>query len=109
MPVDVKLITKSGNEFIKRWDGKGDSQNITFRTSDKPERILLDPNDSILDFNLMNNGNITYKCIPDIPFSSYNPRRSYVIKYAPKLWYNVLCRVVEGENEESKDIRTSRR
>jgi hypothetical protein len=88
MPVEVQLTTKNGERFTKRWDGKDKSGRIVFVTKEKPEKVVLDPDDMILDKNRLNNGNWKFQFLPDIPFTDYSPRNAYLIKYAPKMWYN---------------------
>ncbi len=88
MPVEVQLTTQQGEKFTKRWDGKDQSGKVVFVTKDKPGQVALDPNDMILDKNRMNNGDWRFQFLPDNPFSFYRPRNVYLIKYAPKMWYN---------------------
>ncbi len=88
MPVEVQLTTQNGEKFIKRWDGKDRTGKVNFLTEDKPDGIVLDPDDMILDKNRLNNGNWQFQFLPDNPFSDYSPRNAYLIKYAPQMWYN---------------------
>ena len=88
MPVDVQLKTSDGKEVLKRWDGKAKSGTLVFVTDAKPEKVVLDPKDMILDKNRMNNGDWRFQFLPDVPFSFYRPRNVYLVKYAPKMWYN---------------------
>ena len=88
MPVDVQLTTQKEEVVTKRWDGKDQSGKIVFLTDDKPEKIVLDPQDMILDKNRLNNSGWRFQFVPDNPFSFYRPRNSYVVKYTPKMWYN---------------------
>ncbi|MDW7682389.1 MAG: M1 family aminopeptidase, partial [bacterium] len=89
MPVEVEVTTVSGQSYLQKWDGRAKMGKLIFETDDKPERVVVDPNDIILDRNRLNNGNISVQFLPDNPLvSGYKPRDFYVIKYAPKIWYN---------------------
>ena len=89
MPVEVLLTAANGQSFRKRWDGKDRSGILEFQTRTKPEKVLLDPDDMILDKNRLNNGNFSLKFIPDTPYSQfYRSRNSYLIRYRPHIWYN---------------------
>ncbi len=88
MPVEVQLTTDKGQKFIRRWDGRERSGIVTFITADKPNQVVLDPRDMILDKNRLNNGDWQFKFLPDVPFANYRPRNAYLIRYAPMLWYN---------------------
>ena len=89
MPVDVHLIQSDGKKIVKRWDGKARSTTVDFYTNTKPKKVVLDPNDNILDKNRLNNGDWRIQFLPDNPFAyGYQPRNIYVVKYTPKMWYN---------------------
>lgn len=88
MPVEVQLTTKSGQQFIQRWDGKDKSGQLRFVTESKADRVVLDPRDMILDKNRLNNGDWEFQFLPDLPGGDYRPRNRYVIRYAPQMWYN---------------------
>ncbi len=89
MPVDVQLITADNKNIVQRCEGKDRTSKLIFYSAPKPEKVVLDPNDRILDVNRMNNGSLKYKFIPDLPVSAdYSPRDFYVVRYAPKMWYN---------------------
>ncbi len=88
MPVEVQLTTQNGEKFFKKWDGKDRYGKIVFVTKAEPGDIVLDPKDMILDKNRLNNGDWQFQFLPDIPFSDYSPRNAYLIKYAPRMWYN---------------------
>ncbi len=89
MPVEVLLITTNGDSVRKRWDGKDKQGVLEFTTKEKPGKVLLDPDDMILDKNRLNNGSFSVEFIPDTPFArNYQPRNSYLIRYRPHLWYN---------------------
>lgn len=88
MPVDVQLTTKSGQQLSQRWDGKAKSGQLVFVTDSRADRIVLDPQDMILDKNRLNNGDWEFQFLPDLPSGYYRPRHRYVIRYAPQMWYN---------------------
>jgi len=90
MPVDVELERGDGQKEVKRWDGKNASGKIVFETSEKPGRIVVDPNDQIMDTNLLNNGRRRLVFKPDLPFMRYlfMPGEAYVVLWRPDLSYN---------------------
>jgi hypothetical protein len=88
MPVDVQLTTKNGQRLLQRWDGKAKSGQLVFVTDSRADRVVLDPQDMILDKNRLNNGDWEFQFLPDLPSGYYRPRNRYVIRYAPQAWYN---------------------
>ncbi len=89
MPVEVELNTADGEKLTKRWNGKAEKGTVIFETDSAPENVVLDPNDQILDKNRLNNDNWKIEVLPDSPFAyNYRPRNAYLVKYAPKMWYN---------------------
>lgn len=89
MPVDVQLTTAAGDTLLKRWDGKAESGTVTYFTSAKPGKVVLDPGDDVMDRNRLNNGDWRFQFLPDLPtLRGYSPRNVYLVKYIPKFWYN---------------------
>ncbi|NOZ61668.1 MAG: hypothetical protein GXO74_08295 [Calditrichaeota bacterium] len=89
MPVEVLVVTSKNNEIRQRWDGKAKYGILEFTTKAKPKKVVLDPDDMILDKNRLNNGDFSVKFIPDTPYSQfYRSRNSYLIRYRPHVWYN---------------------
>jgi len=90
MPVEVELERGDGQKETKRWDGKDESGKIVFETSEKPGRVAVDPNDQIMDTNLLNNGRRRLAFKPDLPFMRYlfMPGDAYVVLWKPDLSYN---------------------
>jgi hypothetical protein len=92
MPVEVELERGDGQKEMKRWDGKSESGKVVFETPEKPGRIVVDPNDEIMDNNLLNNGRRRLEFKPDLPFMRYvfMPGDAYVVLWRPELDYNSI-------------------
>jgi hypothetical protein len=90
MPVEVELERGDGQKETKRWDGKAESGKVVFETAEKPGRVVVDPNDQILDANRLNNGRRRLAFKPDLPFMRYvfMPGDAYVVLWKPDLGYN---------------------
>jgi hypothetical protein len=90
MPVEVELERGDGQKEVKRWNGKSESGKVVFETPEKPGRIVVDPNDEIMDNNLLNNGRRRLVFKPDWPFMRYvfMPGDAYVVLWRPDLGYN---------------------
>ncbi len=88
MPVEVALSTGDGEPIIKRWDGFAEKGEVRFVTHTKPGKVVLDPNDQILDNNRLDNGSIKIEFLPDYPAMNYTPRNAYVVRWRPSTWYN---------------------
>lgn len=90
MPVEVELERDDGQKEVQRWDGKSASGKVIFETAQKPGRIVVDPNDQIMDTNLLNNGRRRLNFKPDLPFMRYifMPGDAYVVLWRPDLGYN---------------------
>ncbi|MFQ6115377.1 MAG: M1 family aminopeptidase, partial [bacterium] len=90
MPVEVLVETETGEKVIKRWDGKDKKGTIEFVTKARAKKVVVDPNNQILDKNLLNNGPIKFEIYPDFPMINYKPRDAYLLQWRPSLWYNDL-------------------
>ena len=90
MPVEVELERGHGQKETKRWDGKEESGKVVFETAAKPGRVTVDPNDQIMDTNLLNNGRRRLAFKPDLPFMRYifMPGDAYVVLWRPDLSNN---------------------
>jgi len=90
MPVEIELERGDGQKEVKRWDGKSASAKIVFETPEKPGRVAVDPNDQIMDANLLNNGRRRFEFKPDLPFMRYvfMPGDAYVVLWKPDIGYN---------------------
>ncbi|MFQ6617696.1 MAG: M1 family aminopeptidase [Fidelibacterota bacterium] len=100
MPVDVEVVTKNDRKFLKRWDGRSSRGTLTFITESKPKSVRIDPENKILDSNLLNNysGFKKYEIYPALPGLNYTPRDAYLVTFLPSLWYNHLDGVKAGIN-----------
>jgi hypothetical protein len=90
MPVEVELERGDGSTMVQRWDGKDESGKVVFETAEKPGRVAVDPNDQIMDNNLLNNGRRRLIFKPDLPFMRfvYMPGDAYLVRWRPTLGYN---------------------
>ncbi len=90
MPVEVELEKSDGSKVVQRWDGKDESGKVVFETPEKPRRVAVDPNDEILDNNLLNNGRRRLVFKPDLPFMRfvYMPGDAYLVRWRPNIGYN---------------------
>ncbi len=88
MPVEVEVITETGERQVKRWDGKARKGQVTFVTDARVRTVHLDPRDQILDRNRLNNGTVRLAVYPlYVPLFEY-PRDQYVLQARPSGWYN---------------------
>ena len=90
MPVDILITSKQGDSLWHRWDGRSREALLTLRTPFKPDRVILDPKDAILDYNLLNNGRSRFEWRFDLPLQEalYQPRAAYLLLWRPTLGYN---------------------
>jgi hypothetical protein len=96
MPVDVRVVTLAGDTLTQRWDGKDRAGSLTFASASKPMKVVLDPNDMILDKARLNNGGLNYRLLFEYPSMSYSPRDTYVVTWRPSFWYNDVDKVRLG-------------
>ncbi len=96
MPVEVQLTTQSGEIFVQRWDGFGESGTVTFQTESKPGKVILDPDDAILDRSRLDNGPLQFNFLFEYPNMSYTPRDAYLITWRPSIWYNKVDKMRIG-------------
>lgn len=90
MPVDVALDLGDDQTLVQRWDGKAESGTVVFETKSKPKDVRLDPEDRIMDRNLLNNGRRRIELKPDLPFMRliHMPGDAYLVLWRPLLDYN---------------------
>lgn len=88
MPVEVLLITQSGDSVVQRWNSKSESGSITFQTAGKPAKVILDPRDALLDKSRLRHGAMRVRFLFEYPNLSYYPRDAYVVTYRPSFWFN---------------------
>ncbi len=96
MPVEVQLTTETGDTCIQRWDGFDKIGKVTFTTSDKPDDVVLDPDDQILDIAPLNNRGLEVGFTFDYPGMSYSPRDAYLVTWRPSGWYNEVDKLRLG-------------
>lgn len=90
MPVDVELELPDGEKVVQRWDGMAPSGTVVFETTERPRSVRVDPQNRILDNNLMNNGAPRLEFKPDLPLLNliYIPGETYLVLWRPQLGYN---------------------
>jgi len=92
MPVEVVLEHGDSSKIVQRWDGKSEFGKVVFETPEKPGRVVVDPNDQILDNNLLNNGRRRLEFKPDLPFMRFvhMPGDAYLVLWRPEIGYNAV-------------------
>lgn len=92
MPVDVELALPSGEKIRRRWDGKEKEHLLTVITDEKPRAIVVDPEDSILDDNRLNNDRLRIEFRLDVPLLKYyyQPNDRYLVLWKPTAAYNSI-------------------
>ncbi len=92
MPVEVELVLPSGKTVRERWDGKAKQHTLIVLTDEKPKDIRVDPEDSILDENRLNNDRLRIEFKPDLPFLKYYyiPNDRYLVLWKPSAAYNTI-------------------
>jgi hypothetical protein len=88
MPVEVELSFAGDDKARQRWDGKDKKGILTFTTAEEPRKIVLDPEDQIMDKSRLGHGNLRIEFYPEYPRMNYNPPDAYVVTWKPSLWYN---------------------
>lgn len=92
MPIDVALDLGNERQLVQRWDGKAESDTLVFETKVKPKDVRVDPEDRIMDRNLLNNGRRRLEFKPDLPFMRllHMPSDAYLVLWKPLLDYNKI-------------------
>jgi hypothetical protein len=88
MPVEVELTLADNEKVRQRWDGKEKKGTLTFTTATAPRRVVLDPEDQIMDKSRLGHGNLRIEFYPEYPRMNYNPPDAYVVTWKPSFWYN---------------------
>ncbi|MCA9732333.1 MAG: M1 family metallopeptidase [Deferribacteres bacterium] len=88
MPVEVEITLPDGSTQIQRWAGKDTEGSLVFKTNEKPDKVVLDPQNSILDKSRMGHGDMKVEFYPEYPRMRYSPSNAYVVTYKPTFWYN---------------------
>ena len=105
MPVALLIETASGEKVSESWDGKAARHVWSVKTHDKPTRVWLDPDNQILDKDVLNNRwPRSFEFMLQRPFQDYRRRDAVVLAYRPSAWYNAVDRlrfgaVLEGSQE----------
>lgn len=86
MPVEILVQTEKEEEIIKKWDGMAESETYSLETKDRIVKILIDPNQCLLDYRLQNNywpQRVRIKPTPYYPilydFPVLNPSDAYSV------------------------------
>ena len=90
MPIDVEVNLGGDKKVVKRWAGKEQQATISIETPTRPKAVKVDPNNSILDNNMMNNGSLAFEFKPDLPMLKYihMPSDAYLVLWRPIIGYN---------------------
>ncbi|UCE19094.1 MAG: BamA/TamA family outer membrane protein [Gemmatimonadota bacterium] len=97
MPIDVYLRLTDGTERVKRLEGRNIEETVSFQTDVQPTSASINPDNEILDLNMINNHRPWKTHIqPDLPNMSYYPQDAYLFKYRPWVWYNTVDGVKVG-------------
>ncbi len=89
MPVEVELEFAEGAKAQQRWEGKEAQGTITFASTSKPQRVVLDPQDQVMDKSRLGHGNMRVELYPEYPhIEDYVPNDAYVLTWKPSVWYN---------------------
>jgi len=90
MPVDVELRLRNGDTPRTRWFGNSRKGQVTFTVSSPAEKIILDPDNRILDVNRLNNESDipAHEFLIRYPGIDYTPRDAYLVAWRPSIWYN---------------------
>ncbi len=88
MPVEVVVGENDGTRIKKRWDGKDERGVVVFVTEKKPEKVMLDPDNQIMDVSLTGQGVLRLELYPELPRMFYSPADAYVLTWKPGFWYN---------------------
>ncbi len=98
MPIDVALDLGDAQQLVQRWDGKASADTLVFETKTKPKDVRVDPEDRIMDRNLLNNGRRRLEFKPDLPFMRllHMPSDAYLVLWKPLLDYNKIDGVRVG-------------
>ncbi len=92
MPVDVELRSYDGKTLRTRWFEHSEQGSVTFETDSKVSKVVLDPDNRILDVGRTNNvsGIPEHEFLPEYPELNYTPRDAYLVKWWPSVWYNQI-------------------
>lgn len=91
-PLDLKLMLEGGDDVTLRTEVHLSDPGgvISLTVPGRPDEVLIDPDNWTMDVDLRNN---TTASLPDEfifnwPGMSYFPRKLYVVKWNPVLWYS---------------------
>lgn len=103
MPIDVALDVGNAQQVVQRWDGKAKADTLVFETKTKPRDVRVDPEDRVMDRNLLNNGRRRLEFKPDLPFMRliHMPGDAYLVLWRPLLDYNKIDGVRLGMRASS--------
>jgi hypothetical protein len=92
MPIEVALDLGNAQRLVQRWDGKAKADTLVFETKTKPKAVRVDPEDRVMDRNLLNNGRRRLELKPDLPLMRliHMPGDAYLVLWKPLLDYNKI-------------------
>lgn len=89
-PLDVEVRLEEGKTFRTRWTNHRYrwKDEFTFTVPGRPRSVVLDPDNRILDVNLLNNisGLKPHRFHFNWPGMNYRPRNAYAVGWNPVLW-----------------------
>ncbi|MFQ6615464.1 MAG: M1 family metallopeptidase [Fidelibacterota bacterium] len=91
-PLDVEVHMENGKTQRTRWTNHEYrwKDEFTFTVPGIPRKVVLDPDNRILDVNLMNNhsGLPPHRFHFNWPGMNYRPRDAYAVLWNPVLWFH---------------------
>ncbi|MBD3275083.1 MAG: hypothetical protein GF372_07210 [Candidatus Marinimicrobia bacterium] len=90
MPLEVEVRSADGSSVQVPWFDHTETGEVTVQTDSKVDRVVLDPDNKILDVNYLNNvsGWNEHDLSIHHPVIDYNPRTKFAATWYPTHWYN---------------------
>ncbi len=88
MPVEVQVTTADGEQKRQRLGGLERIGKVLFNTESKPENVMLDPDDKILESRRNDNGKLGTRFGFEYPGMTFLSRDEYITTWRPSGWYN---------------------
>ncbi len=102
MPLVIEAQLENGSSEQVEWFGQEASGEVVFQTQSPVEKVIIDPENKILDVNYLNNvsGWNQHEIYIEHPLVQYNPRTSIGVSWYPTTWYNDIDGLKFGVNLE---------
>ena len=88
MPVELQVLTEGGGTSIHRWDGKAERTTLEFTVPAPVEKLVLDPNEYLLETNRKNNQSFT--SVRWRPFYDWSKQRETLVTFFVTLGGNAV-------------------